>query len=167
MAASVTLLSLLVTWLSSLVFILPLRLGKPKTKPILAKFRYPKQPHTSSGKENHDEGSSAPGKRAVDYAEHFCGSSRPYPFSAWGKLYEYSRWVCSEIWVRWQNGCRPLDYISSRARFSCYVFEPYYHWFGMNQRVVLTSGLNQVVLRNKLGGHDTCVSEWIYTMSCL
>jgi hypothetical protein len=158
-ATLATWLSSLVTWLLCLAPTTYLGLVEPTTKPPLTMFGYPKRPCTSSGHSNHDEVSTTAGTRAADHGIQSWGLLRPSPISAWGKLYEYLRWVISEMWVRWQNGSRPLDYISSRARFNCYVFEPYYHWFGFNERVVATSGLNQVVLQNRFGGHDTCVSK--------
>lgn len=148
----------IVTWLLSIISI-ALGLGTLTKKPSLATLRYRKRRRVSVKQRTHDHVSITPGTRAVSDTGHLRGSSRPLPIRNWGKLYEYSRWYFSEIWVRWQNNFRPLDYISSRARFNFCVFEPYYHWFGLNQRVVTTSGLNHVLLQNSFGGYDTCVSE--------
>jgi hypothetical protein len=90
------------------------------------------------------------------------GPGAPHPVRLWRKGFEYLLWIATEIWVRWQDGFRPFDGISAGARFTRHVFEPLYFWFGLNERVVETAGLNQVGLRNASSRSDLCVSEYVH-----
>ena len=75
------------------------------------------------------------------------------------KIREYMLFTSSEIWVRSQDGVHQFKALSTNARFSHYVVDPFYHWYGLNDRVVITAGLGRIGLLDSLGQQDTCVSK--------
>jgi hypothetical protein len=75
------------------------------------------------------------------------------------KMREYLLFASSELWVRRQDGLQQFKALSTNARFSHYVVDPFYCWFGMNDRVVITAGLGKIGLQNSLGQEDNCISK--------
>ncbi|KAI0579532.1 Aminotransferase class I and II [Pyrenophora tritici-repentis] len=74
------------------------------------------------------------------------------------KLREYMLFASSEIWVRSQDGVQQFKALSANARFSHYVVDPFYRWYGLNDRVVITAGLGRIGLIDSLGQQDSCVN---------
>lgn len=75
------------------------------------------------------------------------------------KIREYMLFASSEIWVRSQDGVQQFKALSTNARFSHYVVDPFYRWYGLNDRVVTTAGLGRIGLLDGSGQQDSCVSK--------